>query len=84
MPMQDGTGPRGNGRGQGRGQGQGQGRGRGPCGGGRRAMAGQGFGRLGRLEPGVAVATGPLSEQIAQLRVRLEQLEGQAMSETYR
>ena len=76
MPMQDGTGPRGGGRGQG------QGRGRGPCGGGRRAMAGQGFGRLGRSETGVAAAPRPLSEQIAQLRVQLEQLELGVLSES--
>lgn len=82
MPMQDGTGPRGAGRGQGRGQGQG--RGRGPCGGGRRAMAGQGFGRLGRSESGVAASTRPLSEQIAQLRVQLEQLERGVLSESVR
>jgi hypothetical protein len=82
MPMQDGTGPRGAGRGQGRGQGQG--RGRGPCGGGRRAMAGQGFGRLGRSEPGVSAAARPLSEEIAQLRVRLEQLERGVLSESAR
>ena len=80
MPMQDGTGPRGAGRGQGRGQG----RGRGPCGGGRRAMAGQGFGRPGRSEPGVAASTRPLSEQIAQLRVQLEQLELGVQSESAR
>lgn len=80
MPMQDGTGPRGAGRGQGRGQG----RGRGPCGGGRRAIAGQGFGRLGRSEPGVSAAARPLSEEIARLRVRLEQLERGVLSESVR
>ena len=66
MPMQDGTGPRGNGRGQGRGQGQG--RGRGPCGGGRRTRA-------------AVNAASPLSAQIAQLRTQLDRLETAAFAE---
>ena len=47
-------------------------------------MAGQGFGRLGRSESGVAASTRPLSEQIAQLRVQLEQLERGVLSESVR
>lgn len=78
MPMQDRTGPRGVGRGQG------QGRGRSPCGGGRRARAGQGFGRLGRSEPGVSALASALSEEIARLRVQLEQLERGVLSESAR
>ncbi|MFB1486379.1 MULTISPECIES: hypothetical protein [unclassified Thiocapsa] len=90
MPMQDGTGRRGSGRGRGQGQGQGQGRGRGPCGDGR-MRAGRGGGRRGALEAGETPighlesrvpATTPLSKQIAQLRVRLEQLETGATSDT--
>ncbi len=86
MPMQDGTGRRGSGRGRG----QGQGRGRGSCG-GRRMRAGRGGGRRGVLEAGETPighpeprgpATPPLSKQIAQLRVRLEQLETGATSDT--
>jgi hypothetical protein len=47
-------------------------------------MAGQGFGRLGRSEPGVSAAARPLSEEIAQLRVQLEQLELGVLSESAR
>jgi len=47
-------------------------------------MAGQGFGRLGRSEPGVAALASALSEEIARLRVRLEQLERGVLSESVR
>ncbi|SDX54692.1 hypothetical protein SAMN05421644_10649 [Allochromatium warmingii] len=76
MPMQDGTGPRGNGRGQGRGQGQG--RGRGPCGGGRALRDGSGGGRRTRA---AVNAASPLSAQIAQLRTQLDRLETAAFAE---
>jgi hypothetical protein len=82
MPKQDRTGPRGLGRGRGQGSG--------PCGGGR-MRAGRGVGRRGTLAAGEtatrhpqshAPAAQPLSEQIAQLRARLAQLETGGTSDT--